>query len=154
MAIATERLIDGCLETLREDVLASVGSAFARGQVWAVMDILQNLRDRVEVKHSFAVEEADSAQVALERVAAVLRGDGREDEARELESLLAAAAEAPGPRVVALRAALVHALGALHAQPGGLSEAGREALASHLTPQTVRDIAVLKPSLLSEISKG
>jgi hypothetical protein len=155
MAIAIERLIDGCLETLREDVLPDVGTAFARGQVWAVMDILQNLRDRVEVKQVFAIEEAGSAEAALARTAALLRDAGCADKAGTLDSLLsAAAAAAPGERVVALREALVGALRALHAQPGGLSDAGREALASHLAPQTVRDIAVLKPSLLNEISKG
>jgi GTP cyclohydrolase III len=158
MAIAIERLIDGCLETLRADVLPDVGTAFARGQVWAVMDILQNLRDRVEVKQAFAIEEARSAEAALERCAGVLRDTGRAEDAASIESLLARrgadGANDPGERVVVLRAAIVTALAALHHQPGGLSDAGREALAAHLTPQTVRDIAALKPSLLNEISKG
>ena len=155
MAIAIERLIDGCLETLRENVLPDLRTSFARGQIWAVMDILQNLRDRVEVKQAFAVDEVGSAEAALERIATVLRDAGCADEAGTLDSALATGAtDAAGERVIALREMLVVALRALHAQPGGLSDSGRQALASHLTPQTVRDIAVLKPSLLNEISKG
>jgi hypothetical protein len=155
MAIAIERLIDGCLETLREDVLPDVTSGFARGQVWAVMDVLQNLRDRVEVRRAFAVEEARSAESALGRIAQVLREAGCRDDAARIDALRTADAGAePGTRVVALRAALVEALGVLHARPGGLSDAAREALAGHLAPQAVRDIAMLKPSLLNEISKG
>jgi hypothetical protein len=119
------------------------------------MDILQNLRDRVEVKRRFAVEEASSAEGALARSAEVLREAGCDDAATRIDTVLAADAEAdPVARVVALREALVSALDVLHAQPGGLSDAGREALAGHLAPQTVRDIAMLKPSLLNEISKG
>ena len=155
MAIASERLIDGCLDTLREDVLPDVGTGFARGQVWAVMDILQNLRDRVEMKHSIAVEEARSAEAALVRVADVMREAGCDDDAARIDAVLASdATQASAERVEALRGALVAALGALHGQPGGLSDAAREALAGHLAPQAVRDIALLKPSLLNEISKG
>jgi hypothetical protein len=35
-----------------------------------------------------------------------------------------------------------------------MPEAARAALGAHLGPQAVRDVITLKPSLLSEISKG
>ena len=43
---------------------------------------------------------------------------------------------------------------AIAARPLGLTEAERAALRAHLAAQAVRDLALLKPSLLAEISKG
>jgi hypothetical protein len=48
--LAIETLLDGVMQTLREAVLPAVQERFARGQLFAVLDVLQNLRDRVEPK--------------------------------------------------------------------------------------------------------
>ena len=61
MLIPIERLIDGCMQTLREEVLPEVASRAVRGRVWAVLDVLNNLRDRIEEKLAPATTEADSA---------------------------------------------------------------------------------------------
>src|SRR5881275_3118225 len=114
MTIPLEALIDGAVRTLTEAVLPDVTSRFARGQLFAVVDVLRNLRDRLEVKAALHEAEAASAAAALERAAAAL---GRE----------AAAARIAGARA---------------------------AVTEHLAAQTMRDLALLKPSLLGEISKG
>ena len=152
MLIPLERLIDGCMQTLREEVLPEVGSRAVRGRVWAVLDVLNNLRDRIEEKRAPAEIEAQSAEEALRRLAAAFREGGSPEAAAGLERALAAApAGPPAARAAALRELLA---GAIAARERGLGEAEREALRAHLGAQAVRDLALLKPSLLAEISKG
>ena len=96
--------------------------------------------------------EAASAATALERVVA---GLGTERSAVRIAEALAAAPEAPpAERAAALRAALVTALEVLDGLPAARAEAARAAIAEHLAAQVMRDLMVLKPSLLTEISKG
>jgi hypothetical protein len=150
--IPLERLIDGCLQTLREEVLPEVGSRAVRGRVWAVLDVLHNLRDRIEEKQALPEAEAQSAGEALLRLAAARRAASDPEGAAEIERALAAAPGGPPPaRAAALRATLA---GAIAARPHGLTEPERDALRLHLATQAVRDLALLKPSLLAEISKG
>jgi len=152
MTIPLEALIDGAVRTLTEAVLPDVTSRFARGQLFAVVDVLRNLRDRLEVKAALHEAEAASAAAALERAAAAL---GREAAAARIAGALAAApAGPPAERTAALRAALVAALEAIDALPEELAAPARAAIAEHLAAQTMREVAVLKPSLLGEISKG
>jgi hypothetical protein len=146
--IPLETLLDGLERTLTASVLPDVGSRFARGQLYAVVDVLRNLRDRIEPRAELLAAETESAAAALERVAAVL-------DAQPLREALAAAAGVPlATRVVALRAALVDALGRIDALPDDRAREARAALNAHLAAQAMRDLAVVKPSLLSEISKG
>ena len=152
MLIPLERLIDGCLQTLREEVLPEVASRAVRGRVWAVLDVLHNLRDRIEEKRAPAQSEAESAREALVRLAAARRAGSDPEGAAGIERAIAEApADPPSARAAALRAALCAAIAA---RPGGLEESERDALREHLGIQAVRDLALLKPSLLAEISKG
>ncbi|MFI5216011.1 MAG: hypothetical protein ACHQ3O_05655 [Candidatus Limnocylindria bacterium] len=152
MLIPIERLIDGCLHTLREEVLPEVASRAVRGRVWAVLDVLHNLRDRIEESRAPAETEAESAADALRRLAAARREGADPEGAARLEQALAAAPEGPpGARAAALRAALADAIAA---RPEGLAPPERDALRAHLAAQSLRDLAPLKPSLLAEISKG
>ena len=157
MYITLERLIDGCIHTLRDDVMPEVGTRIARGQVWAVIDILQNMRNRIEEKAELSAAESASAEEALEQLGATLREAGAENDAAALERACAdAPTEPPGERARALRAALVQAVDALYALPSrdALPEAARAALVAHLGPQAVRDVLPLTRSKLHEISKG
>jgi len=150
--IPLERLIDGCMHTLREEVLPEVGSRAVRGRVWAVLDVLNNLRDRIEEKHAPAEAEAQSAAEALTRLAAARRAGGDAEGAAATERALATAPPAPpAARAAALREAIAAAIAA---PPEGLKDGEREALRAHLAAQSLRDLAALKPSLLAEISKG
>src|SRR5262249_1526343 len=74
MQLAIETLLDGVMRTLREAVLPAVQGRFARGQLFAVLDVLQNLRDRVEPRADLDATEAQSAEVALQ--AAIASPDG------------------------------------------------------------------------------
>jgi hypothetical protein len=67
MLVPTEQLIDGVIRTLLESVLPDVTTRFARGQLYAAVDVLRNLRDRVEPKAELLEAESTSAAAALER---------------------------------------------------------------------------------------
>ena len=60
-----EKLIDGVMASLRDDVLPDVATARARARVWAILDILNNLRDRIEPKCEAAQAECDSVRDAV-----------------------------------------------------------------------------------------
>ena len=151
MQLTVDTLLDGVMRTLREAVLPAVGERFARGQLFAVLDVLQNLRDRVEPKAELADVEAASATAALERAARALPAPDGPELARALAE---APAGPPAVRAAALRALLVRAYETLDGLPDERGATARSALGEHLAAQTMRDVAVLKPSLLEEISKG
>jgi hypothetical protein len=153
--ISPEVLLQGCVRTLLEAVLPDVSSRFARGQLYAVADVLRNLEARVEEKGALFAAEAASARGALGRARDALGADPLAGEiARDL-----AESEVLAPREAAerLRAGLVAALETLHARPDGESDparVARSALGAHVAAQALRDVSLLKPSLLREISKG
>ena len=151
MQLAVEALLDGVMQTLREAVLPAVQGRFARGQLFAALDVLQNLRDRVGPKVALDESEATSASDALTRALETLGPDTGAPLARAL------ADAPPGPpaeRAAALRAVLVGAFALLDGLPGDVAAPARAALVEHLAAQAIRDVAMLKPSLLQEISKG
>jgi hypothetical protein len=149
--LPVETLIDGVLRTLREAVLPAVQGRFARGQLFAVIDVLQNLRDRVEPKAALDEAEACSAREALERV---LDAIGPAVGAPLARALADASASPPAARTTALRAAIADAFALLDGLPDEAAARARQSLATHLAAQAMRDVAMLKPSLLEEISKG
>jgi hypothetical protein len=153
MLTTVERLIDGVVQTLTDAVLPDVATPFARGQLYAAVDVLRNLRDRVEPRADLAAAESDSAAEALERTIAALAATP--NVAASIRGALDAVPLGPPlVRQAALRAALVAALGAIATLPEDAARPARAPIAAHLGAQAMRDVAVLKPSLLAEISRG
>jgi hypothetical protein len=151
MQLGVDLMLDGVMRTLREAVLPAVQGRAARAQLFAVLDVLQNLRDRVESKATLDEAEAESAIHALEQVIGAI---GPNAGAALAEGLEAAPEAPPAARAAALRALLVRAFDVLDDLPDAAATPARAALSAHLAGQAMRDIAVLKPSLLQEISKG
>jgi hypothetical protein len=150
-------LVDGCVHTLQERVLPELASRFARGQLYAVLDVLRNLRDLVEEKSSILVEEANAAAAAMSRAVAALGegGEAARAAAAEIEAAAAAAPVAPPlARRTALNQVFVLALERTDALDDAVAQAARSALGGHLAAQAVRDVMLLKPSMLEEISRG
>jgi hypothetical protein len=153
MKTSVERLIDGVVQTLTDAVLPDLATPFARGQLYAAVDVLKNLRDRVERRADLADAESDSAVAALDRTLIAL--ERAPAVASGIRAALAAVpATPPLTRNAALRAALVDALTAIAALPDDVARRARAPIAEHLGAQAMRDVAVLKPSMLGEISRG
>lgn len=134
MRIPLETLIDGILHTLEREVLPHVETAFARGQLYAALDLLANLRDRIEERCALHAADAEAAVEALHALGA---GD----------AIARAPAEPPAARAAALRQAVVEAMAS--GAPGV-----EEALRRYLVGQVVRDVLPLKRSRLGDIAKG
>jgi hypothetical protein len=154
MWIPVERLLDGVVTTLTDAVLPDLSTPFARGQLYAAVDVLRNLRDRVEPRADHAAGEADAALAALERCAAALPPACATLARRITEAYGVAGAMPARARATALRELVVEALTALAALPDTDARPARAPLLEHVGAQAMRDVALLKPSLLSEISRG
>ena len=155
MRVSPQILIDGVARTLHEQVLPHVDSKSARGQLWAVIDVLRNLGGRVEATVAALEAESDSASSALGTLAERLRDAGHDALATATEARVAAAPAAPAnARNAALRDALVAAFADLDGLPAEVADALRPILGGHLAAQAVRGLANLQPSLLDEISRG
>lgn len=155
MLIPPEQLVDGIVRTLLESVLPSVGTPFARGQLFAVVDLLRNLRDRIEPRTDVAGAEVDSALAALDRALATLRGGEQLAATSRIEGALAAVPDGPPrERLRAVRSVVVLALETLDELPPALAHEARLPLEGYLAQQALRALTLLKPSMLAEISRG
>jgi hypothetical protein len=65
------RLIDGMCATLRGEVIPRLDDEFARGQVFGVINILNNLRLRADWSSGFLHEEVAAQRAAFAQVAAI-----------------------------------------------------------------------------------
>jgi hypothetical protein len=146
-------LVDGVVAMLIDAVLPDCATPFARAQLYAAVDVLRNLRDRVEPRADLAEAESESAAAALAGAIAAV-GAASPLGVRLAAQLEAVPASPPAARVTALRAALVDALTLIAMLPEGTARAARMPIAQHLGAQAMRDVAVLKPSMLGEISRG
>ena len=149
MRIPLDRLLDGALHALTNNVMPHVPDRFARGQLWSVVDILNNLRERIDWKAGPLEDETTSAVSVLHAVTAVLREAGHNALAAQIP--IVSPDGAPSERVAAARAALVTTLELLATLPASPAHA---LINGHLAMNALRDLQIFKLSLLQEISKG
>ena len=152
MRIPLDRLIDGAVQALTEHVAPQVPDRCARGQRWSVIDILNNLRERIDWKTGPLEDETRSATAVLAVVTALLRDAGHGGLAARIPPLPSDGP--PTERVAAARAALVTAIELLAAVPPDVAAPAHAAIGGHLAMNALRDLQTFKPSLLQEISKG
>ncbi|HLK85305.1 MAG TPA: hypothetical protein VKT27_02260 [Candidatus Binataceae bacterium] len=62
------RLIDGIIIALEREIIPHVDDAYARGQAFAVMDLLRNMRSRLEWSRDITLAEVGLQEAALARV--------------------------------------------------------------------------------------
>ncbi len=150
MNIALERLLEGIIATLRNDVIPNVGDAYARGQAVGVIDLLNNIGPRIEWARGPLIEAVNEKTALLATVAPLLPGMAAPGEAVPVERLSSAELAAERDR---LDAAIGDALALAHR--GG--EAGREALAMivrHLHDEQTRAMKTTRKPLFAEIASG
>ncbi len=155
MNLTVERVVDGLVETLEREVLPDLQSRFARGQLHAALDVLANLRDRIEWRTDLLRADAEATATALTELAAGMREAGLGGDAAAIETGLAEApAEPPAARAEALRAEMVAALEVVATLAPETGEALEGGLRGYLVQQAVRDVVPLKTSRLGDIAKG
>lgn len=144
--IESDRLLDGLARTLEEAVLPALGSGFARGQLYAVLEVLGSLQGQLVWGGMLLDNEAATLASLIDDAAAAGAGD--------LGPRLAAYAQlATAPLAERLREgrALVCALiEGGHADDGALAAA----VDGYLANDTIFKAMALRPSRLGEISQG
>jgi len=68
------RLIDGIVIALEREIIPRVDDAYARGQAFAVMDLLRNMRPRHEWSREVTLAQVGLQEAALGRVDELCRG--------------------------------------------------------------------------------
>ena len=62
------RLIDGIVIALEREIIPRIDDAYARGQAFAVMDLLRNMRPRLEWSREVTLAQVGLQEAALRRV--------------------------------------------------------------------------------------
>jgi hypothetical protein len=70
------RLIDGIIIALEREIIPRVDDAYARGQAFAVMDLLRNMRPRLEWSREVTLAQVGLQEAALGRVDDLCRAQG------------------------------------------------------------------------------
>ncbi len=150
MNIALERLLEGIVATLRNDVIPHVGDAYARGQAVGVIDLINNIGPRIEWARAPLIETVSEKIALLSAVATLLPGVAAPGEAAAVERLSSAELAAERDR---LDAAIGDALALAH----GAGEEGKQALTlivRHLHDEQARAMKTTRKPLFAEIASG
>ena len=144
--IETDRILEGLSRTLEESVLPALGSGFARGQLFAVLEVLGALQGQVTWGGMLLENEA--------ALLASLLGEASKSVGGDLgERLGAYAGEASAPLADRLRegrSLLCALIEEGHADDGELASA----IDSFLANDTIFKAMALRPGRLAEISQG
>lgn len=69
-----DRLLDGISATLRENVIPRIEDAYARGQAVGIIDVLSNLKPRIDWAHEPLKAEIEELHSALSKVETIFEG--------------------------------------------------------------------------------
>lgn len=154
MNIALERLIEGMIATLRNDVIPNVSDAYARGQAVGVIDLLNNIAARIEWAQGPIADAVAEKRRLLCAVGALAPGAVAADGAD------AAAVPATAKELLAERDRLDGRIGdaiaALSARAGS-GKASADALAllrRHLHEELKQEMTTIRKPLFAEIASG
>ena len=68
------RLIDGIIIALEREIIPRVDEAYARGQAFAIMDLLRNMRPRLQWSREIMLRQVEAQEAALHRVDELCHG--------------------------------------------------------------------------------
>jgi hypothetical protein len=71
------RLIDGIIIALEREIIPRVDDAYARGQAFAVMDLLRNMRPRLEWSREVTLAQVGLQEAALGQMDDLCRGQAK-----------------------------------------------------------------------------
>lgn len=153
------RLIDGMIAQLRTEIIPRLDDEFARGQAYGVVDVLNNLKPRIDWLVTPLADEVGEQQALLEKLRAAF---GNEAGFPTTAAVQPVAPGATARDIEALRNNLdeqictaIDWLGRERAQlpPVRVQEAEAE-IKAHLQRQLKRELSLTPKPLFGEISKG
>jgi hypothetical protein len=154
------RLIDGIIIALEREIIPRVDDAYARGQAFAVMDLLRNMRPRLEWSREVTLAQISLQEAALSRVDDLCRGQVERPpayarpavpsitlETRELE----ARRDRLEGEVCGLLKWLTGHSGTLEA---AVAKSVEETITNYMREAVRRELALTANPLFAEISRG
>lgn len=152
MNIALERLLEGIITTLRNDVIPHMTEAYARGQAVGVIDLLNNIGPRLEWSRGPLLIDVEEKRAVLHAVAKCLPSMALSvgDEAISVTTDLGAERDR-------LDALIGDALAVLMAEDASNAPDRDQALAlirRHLHDSLTREMKLTRKPLFAEISSG
>jgi len=167
MLLSIEDQFAGIQQTLEEVVIPEISSLYVRGQVYAVMEILNQMQNFIEFRSDLLKEEVDRTREVLNNIGTALGSLGPEvqeaikDFVRSKQEL-EAARPGSGKELMELRDRTNRLLELgqelFHRARGTMAREERERveglLKSHLGQISRRNLKLLRPTLLKKISRG
>jgi hypothetical protein len=160
MTNSLERIFDGLIEALQSRVIPRIQDEFARGQAYGALDMLRNLKPRVEWAAG-PLHDDVAAEVALvERIAALAEGARPPAPVPPHENpaaprLTAADLDAMRDRLDAHLCAVLRWLTDNHESlPAGPAAEIETAIRDQQRARLRREVKLTAPPLFGEISRG
>jgi len=144
--IDADRLLEGVARTLEESVLPALGSGFARGQLYAVLEVIGSLQGQLVWGGMLLDSEASSLAELIGQAAGSIDGEL----GRDLRDYAARTFAPLEDRLHEGRRLVCALIEAGHADAGPLAEA----LDAHLRNDAILKAMALRPTRLAEISQG
>jgi len=154
------RLIDGIIIALEREIIPRVDDAYARGQAFAVMDLLRNMRPRLEWSCEVTFAQVSLQEAALKRVDDLCRGQSERPTAYAPPSASSTTLEtrALEARRDRLEAEVCDVLKWLTEHRGALdaavAQAVEDTLTNYMREAVKRELALTAKPLFAEISRG
>jgi hypothetical protein len=144
--IEPERILEGLARTLEQAVLPAIGGGFARGQLFAVLEVLGALQGQVVWGGMLLENEAASLDGLIEEAKAITKGPLGE----RLRAYASLAGAPLADRLGEGRALVCALIEEGHADEGSL----RASVDSFLANDAIFKAMALRPGRLAEISQG
>ncbi len=144
--IEPDRILEGLSRTLEESVLPALGSGFARGQLFAVLEVLGGLQGQLGWGGMLLENEAASLAGLIEEASKSVEGALGE----RLRGYSALASVPLADRLREGRALVCALIEEGHADDGEIAGA----IDSFLANDTIFKAMALRPTRLAEISQG
>lgn len=145
-----DRLFAGLIASLRDEIIPRLDDEFARGQAYAAMDLLNNLRPRIDWAVGPLAEQISAQLATAQRIAALA------PEHALPEALQAAPQPATGEALRRYRDALdehlCRVLDSLPQAPAAQRDAVQAVLTQYMKEQVRREVSLAAKPLFGEIA--
>jgi hypothetical protein len=154
------RLIDGIIIALEREIIPRVDDAYARGQAFAVMDLLRNMRPRLEWSREVTLAQVGLQEAALKRVDDLCHGQTERPPAYAPPSAASITLDTKQleERRDRLEAEVCGVLKWLTEHRGAIdaavAQAVEDTLTNYMREAVKRELALTANPLFAEISRG
>lgn len=160
MFISTNVYFRRIMDALENVIAPEVESDHVRGQVFAVVDLINQISDRVEYKHDHIEDDIKQGSKMIMQIAEALSEAGGQTP-EEIEAFLKAFDEGSAGRGLALRKkveeTLCAAIDYFHENKNKMESNAAEKLDSdirqHIFKNAGRDLGLMKPPMIEKISR-